>query len=184
MKKFWTNIAALNPEERLIFFGLVIASALSIVAVVVSAPPSPKAEHRPTEEPAVEQIVEEPQQFELYTFDKLVMAIAMTESSFNPDALGIAGDTGILQLREIYVREVNRLYGTDYKIEDAYDPAKSLELFFLMQQHYNPNSDIDTAIYYHNKSPQYIKRVKRNLEFIERYEEFRKVLSAYLTSFE
>lgn len=98
------------------------------------------------------------------------MAIAMTESRFNPDALGKASDSGLLQLTPIYVAEVNRISGADYILDDAFDIGKSLEMFDRMQAHYNPERDIDTAIYYHNKSPYYRKEVKRNLEFIQRYE--------------
>jgi len=141
-----------------------------VVHKMISTPNEPQV--------TVEQVTEV-RQFELHPFEQLIMAIAFTESRFQSDALGTAGDTGILQLREIYVREVNRLYGTSYTIEDAYSPEKSLEMFLLMQQYYNPSGNIETGIYYHNKSPYYAKSVKQNLELIERYETFRKVLENY-----
>ena len=109
-------------------------------------------------------------------WQQLIMAIAFTESRFTTDALGTAGDTGILQLREIYVKEVNRLYRTEYTIQDAYDPEKSLEIFSLMQKYYNPDRDLATGIRYHNKSPYYATTVKQNMELIQRYEEFRKLI--------
>ena len=112
----------------------------------------------------------------LDVWQQLIMAIAFTESRFTTDALGTAGDTGILQLREIYIKEVNRLYGTEYTIQDAYDPEKSLEIFSLMQEHYNPDRDLVTGIKYHNKSPFYAATVKQNMALIQRYEEFRKLL--------
>ena len=49
------------------------------------------------------------QNHELSNFDKLTMAIALTESRFNPDADSGHGDSGLLQLREVYIDEVNRL---------------------------------------------------------------------------
>ena len=52
----------------------------------------------------------------------LTLAIMYTESRFQPDALGTAQDSGILQLRPCYVQEVNRLAGTHYTPEDAFDP--------------------------------------------------------------
>lgn len=107
---------------------------------------------------------------------RLIMAIAFTESKFNASALGATGDTGILQIREIYVNEVNRLYGTDYIIQDALDPAKSIELFRLMQEHYNPSKGVTLGVRYHNKSPYYAVTVRQNMELIRRYEEFRKLL--------
>lgn len=109
-------------------------------------------------------------------WQQLIMAIAFTESRFTTDALGAARGTGILQLREIYVKEVNRLYGTEYTIQDAYDPEKSLEIFSLMQEHYNPDRDLATGIKYHNKSPYYAMTVRQNMALIQRYEEFRKLL--------
>jgi hypothetical protein len=109
-------------------------------------------------------------------WQQLIMAIAFTESQFTTDALGTAGDTGILQLQEIYVKEVNRLYGTEYTIQDAYDPEKSLKIFSLMQGHYNPNKDLAIGIKYHNKSAFYATTVKQNMALIQRYEKFRKLL--------
>lgn len=109
-------------------------------------------------------------------WQQLIMAIAFTESRFTTDALGAARGTGILQLREIYVKEVNRLYGTEYTIQDAYDPEKSLEIFSLMQEHYNPDRSLATGIKYHNKSPYYATTVRQNMALIQRYEEFRKLL--------
>lgn len=138
-----------------------------------------KALSAPEEPQVVIEQVPETVEFTLGSFEQLIMVIAFTESRFQSEALGTAGDTGILQLREIYVREVNRLYGTCYTIEDAYSPEKSLEMFLLMQQYYNPEDDIETGIYYHNKSPYYAKSVKQNLELIKRYETFRTILKNY-----
>ena len=113
---------------------------------------------------------------ELSDFDKLVMAICFTESRFRADAIGTQDDAGIMQIRPIYVAEVNRLYGTDYKPEDAFDIDKSLELYRLMQAHYNPNNDIETAIRYHNRSESYKRVVLENLELVNRYELLRSKL--------
>lgn len=106
----------------------------------------------------------------------LEMAIAFTESRFKTDAMGRAEDTGILQIRPVYVDEVNRLSGRDYTIEDALDPCLSLEMFNLMQKHKNPGHSIDTAIYFHNKSPYYKKTVLENVELIRRAEEMRRII--------
>ena len=103
----------------------------------------------------------------------LQLSIAYTESKFRPDAVGKDGDTGILQLREIYIEEVNRLYGTSYTIEDAFDIDMSIEMFEKMQAHYNKDKILEQALYYHNKSPLYTKTVKRNMELIKRAEIFR-----------
>lgn len=110
---------------------------------------------------------------ELSEWDKLIMAISFTESRWNPDAVGSAHDSGHLQLVPIYVAEVNRLYDTEYTIEDAFDISKSLEMYELMQQAYNPSRDINRAIYYHNKSESYKQTVLRNLELVRNYEAIR-----------
>lgn len=110
---------------------------------------------------------------ELSDFDKLTLAIALTESRFNPDADSGQGDHGLLQLRSIYIAEVNRLYDTEYTIEDAFDIDKSLAMFHLLQGYYNPSKDINKAIQYHNRNQNYKRVVMENYELICRMEEVR-----------
>lgn len=107
---------------------------------------------------------------------KLQLAIALTESRFDPSKIGADDDWGLLQIRPIYVKEVNRIAGTDYTHEDALDVDKSLEMFALMQAHYNPERDLETALRYHNKADWYRRKVLENLELINRYEEIRSKL--------
>lgn len=104
----------------------------------------------------------------------LEMAIAFTESRFKTDAMGKAEDTGILQIRPIYIDEVNRLSGRDYTIEDALDPCMSLEMFNIVQGARNPTKDMEEAIRLHNKSPYYRKVVLDNVDLIRRAEEMRR----------
>jgi hypothetical protein len=122
------------------------------------------------------QLLREQHKDELTDFDKLTLAIAMTESRFNPKADSGAGDNGLLQLRSCYIDDVNRLYGTVYTIEDAFDIDKSLEMFRLMQEAYNPNKDIQEAIKHHNRSSAYKVKVLENYELICRMEEVRSKL--------
>ena len=113
----------------------------------------------------------------LTQWQALQLAIALTESRFNPDAEGTADDRGILQIRPIYVAEVNRITGENYQPTDAFDIDKSLEMFSLMQNHHNPDHDIDRAIYLHNKSAAYKRKVLENLELIYRMEKVRIALT-------
>lgn len=106
-------------------------------------------------------------------FEMLTMAIALTESRFDPTALGTAEDAGILQIRPIYVAEVNRLLGSNYSHEDAFDITKSLEMFMALQEAKNPQRDIEKAIALHNRAPWYRKKVLENLEVIRKYEMIR-----------
>lgn len=107
----------------------------------------------------------------------LTLAIAYTESKFDETAVGKAQDSGLLQIRPIYCAEINRLYGTDYKIEDAFDIQTSLEMYELMQAAKNPNKDLDKAIRLHNRSDAYRREVLKNLEFIRRFETVRAALN-------
>ena len=109
----------------------------------------------------------------LSEWELLQLAIVYTESKFRPEVTGKNQDGGCYQMTPIYVREVNRIAGTDYAYEDVYDPDKAIEIFGKMQDAKNPGHDIDAAIYFHNKSASYKRVVLENLELIKRYETFR-----------
>lgn len=129
---------------------------------------TPKVEYVEVPTTRVEYVNESLDEFELLT-----MAIALTESRFDPTALGTADDAGILQIRPIYVAEVNRVSGSNYSHEDAFDITKSLEMFMALQEAKNPQRDIEKAIALHNRAPWYRKKVLENLEVIRRYEMIR-----------
>ena len=125
---------------------------------------------------AVPEPVVEPVCDTLSEWQMLKMAIAWTESRMNPQAVGKTNDYGVLQITPIYVKEVNRVSGTDYKHDDAFSVELSMEMFDLMQDAKNPSHEIDKAIYYHNKSASYREMVKKNYELIKRYEEVRRAV--------
>ena len=150
------------------------ASLLAIVMTVLTCLLCVWLDHTiPVRERVIEEKVLVPVD-SLSDWQVLEMAIAFTESRFKTDAIGKAEDTGVLQIRPIYVDEVNRLTGYEFTIEDALDPCLSLEMFNLMQEHKNPGHSIDTAIYFHNKSPYYKKTVLENVDLIRRAEEMRR----------
>jgi hypothetical protein len=107
----------------------------------------------------------------------LTLAIAYTESRCNPDSVGKDGDRGILQITPVYIREVNRLAGTHYRPEDAFDPATAVEIFERMQDCKNPDRSPDIALALHNRGAGYRARVLENLELIRRYEAARKTIT-------
>jgi hypothetical protein len=81
-----------------------------------------------------------------------------------------------MQSTPIYVKEVNRLLGEEkYSHEDAFNPEKSMEMFTIMQNHHNPENDIDRAIASHNPtaSSAYSVKVRKNMEWVRNYEEIR-----------
>jgi predicted CoA-binding protein len=117
----------------------------------------------------------------LSEWNTLQLAIAMTESEFNPNAVGKTMDYGIYQITPIYVKEVNRLLGNQvYTHNQAFDIEKSVEMFNILQSYKNPDQDINKAIYYHNKADWYRKKVLKNYETVKRYETLRAVLQEYI----
>lgn len=159
--------------------------AVFCVAIVLPFAAARGVEEEPVEAPVPEKISavqllrqqHQQPQGELTAWQVLQLAIAYTESRFNPSAVGKAQDSGILQITPVYVAEVNRLYGTDYALQDAFDIDTALELFALLQDKKNPAHDIDTAIYYHNKSNAYRRAVRKNMEFIRSYEAVRAAIT-------
>ena len=53
---------------------------------------------------------------------QLLAALILVESSGNPDAIGDNGKAvGVLQIHPIVIEDVNRIYGTDFTLEDRYE---------------------------------------------------------------
>ena len=145
-----------------------------IMCILVLAALGSKAETT-QKEPVIEQPVEEveAQRDTLSDWQLLQLAIALTESRFDPDAVGNNEDYGILQITPVYVQEVNRISGANYAHTDAFDISMAVDMFDILQARYNPGKDIATGIYYHNKSDAYRRRVMDNIEVIRRYERIR-----------
>ena len=83
---------------------------------------------------------------------------------------GKTNDVGILQITPIYVKDVNRILGEKrYTLSCRTDKRKSLEMFEILQNHYNPDKDIDKAIKLHNsKAPQtYRTKTMKQMEIIK-----------------
>ena len=102
---------------------------------------------------------------EKHPLEDLMNAIIHIESRGNPEAHNKNGDcVGILQITKICVRECNRILkikGTDksYTYADRWDKEKSIEMFYLLQEYYNPEHDIKKAIRIWNKRPSYMRIV-------------------------
>lgn len=114
---------------------------------------------------------------ELSEWEMLQLAIAMTESNFDPQAVGTHKDYGIFQITPDYVAEVNNILGEKvYTHDQAFDITKSVEMFNILQSDKNPSKNIDKGIYNHNKSKAYKQKVKKNIEVVKRYETLRMIL--------
>lgn len=144
---------------------------------VADQQPAPEAENHWS---AVELLKEyHGQKDGLTEWEKLQLAIILTESKGNPDAVGKDGDYGLYQMRECFVEEVNRISGSNYSHEDAFDMDNAIDMFNRLQSHYNSEKDIEKAIAYHNHGSAYRATVLRNLELVERMEVVRQKLIEY-----
>lgn len=105
---------------------------------------------------------------------RIINAVAFIESSFNEAAYNKDTDArGFLQIRNIMVCEVNQRTGTEFIHDDCWDKEKSIELFTLFQNHFNPTWDLELAARMwhggcngHNKisTELYYKKVKKVYE--------------------
>lgn len=103
-----------------------------------------------------QEIKREPSEWDIF-----VEALIQVESEGKADAVGKTNDVGILQITPIYVKDVNRILGEDkYDLSCRTDTEKSLEMFEILQNHYNPDKDIDKAIKLHNPRAGQSYRIK------------------------
>ena len=73
----------------------------------------------------------------MITFDQLIFALAIVESSLNPLAVGDNGNAvGYLQITPAVVEDVNTFYGTTYHMDDRYDTQKSVEICKYYLKHW------------------------------------------------
>lgn len=81
----------------------------------------------------------------------MIQALIQVESGGDSLAVGSTNDLGSLQLTPIYVKDVNRILNEErYTLDDRRSEKKSIEMFEIYQNHYNPQHDIKTAIKLHN----------------------------------
>lgn len=107
---------------------------------------------------------------ELSEWEIFIQALIQVESEGKADAVGTKNDVGILQITPIYVKDVNRILGEKrYTLSCRTDKRKSLEMFEILQNHYNPDKDIEKAIKLHNpKAPQsYCIKIMNQIEIIK-----------------
>lgn len=93
----------------------------------------------------------DPIELENTRWKKFIEALIYVESGGDPYAVGKTDDAGILQITPIYVEEVNRILGKNtFTLEDRFNTKRSLEMFDIYQQYYNPDREIEKAIRLHN----------------------------------
>ena len=65
---------------------------------------------------------------EVVVSDSLIDAIAIVESNNDNTKIGSFGELGILQIRQCVIDDVNKVYNTQYTINDTKDNEKSREI--------------------------------------------------------
>lgn len=71
------------------------------------------------------------------TIPELIDALIFVESSNRPHVTGDGGKAiGALQFQEIMIRDVNRIAGTNFKHEDAFNLEKSKIMAAIILNHY------------------------------------------------
>ena len=100
-----------------------------------------------------------------HPLEPLLKAIVHVESKGNPKAHNKRGDcVGLLQITKICVRECNNVLkrkGSDkrFTYSDRWDGDKSIEMFYILQEAYNPKNDINKGIRIWNRSASYRTKI-------------------------
>lgn len=71
--------------------------------------------------------------------DPFLRAVIRYESNFNEKAVNpITKARGILQIMPVMIKEVNKYSDVKYVWSDAFDPVKSIEIWYIIQSVKNP----------------------------------------------
>lgn len=90
-----------------------------------------------------------------YDWELFTRALIWVESKGDGKAIGVNDDVGILQIRKPIIDDCNRILGYDkYTLTDRLDSLKSVEMFNIIQDHYNPQHDYHWALkLWNSKAP-------------------------------
>ena len=136
----------------------------SIFSIFTTSNPTPEPDCLP-EPIEVEPKQEQKEQKEIQT--NLVEALIQVESRGKEDCIGdkhlIIPSVGVLQIRPIMVREVNRilkLLGNNqrYKNKDRYSRIKSIEMFNIWKDYHHKNDSDEIIARCWNGGPKGYKR--------------------------
>ena len=82
-----------------------------------------------------------------YDWEMFTQALIWVESKGDSKAVGSKDDTGVLQITPILLQDCNRILKTErFTLEDRLDSLKSIEMFNIIQDHYNPQHDFHLAL--------------------------------------
>lgn len=97
-----------------------------------------------------------------HNLSRLITAVATVESKLNEKA--VSGDcVGYLQIRPVLVKECNNILkkkksSKRYSLKDRYNKEKSIEMFYLIQENFNPSYNIERALWIWNADANAKKR--------------------------
>ena len=97
-------------------------------------------------------------------------AVCRVESNGNPLAVGDGGKAaGIAQIWAITVRDVNRIAGTRYTLNDRFDAEKSRQMFRLYTEHYAKGRSDEVKARIWNGGPNAMKATGKKLANLNAY---------------
>jgi len=97
-------------------------------------------------------------------------AICTVESNGNPLAVGDGGRAaGIAQIWAITVKDVNRIAGTNYTLNDRFDPEKSRQMFNLYVNHYGKGKSDGVKARIWNGGPNAMRATGQKKINLDRY---------------
>jgi hypothetical protein len=97
-------------------------------------------------------------------------AVCRVESNGNPLAVGDGGRAaGIAQIWAITVKDVNRIAGTNYTLNDRFDVEKSRAIFHLYTEHYGKGQSDEVKARIWNGGPNAMKATGQKLTNLNRY---------------
>ena len=128
--------------------------------------------------PIKEVVIEQPIVLPSKSIDDLINALIYVESRGNDSAVGdrhlAEPSVGVLQIRPIMVREVNRIcrrIGSNqrFTLKDRFDRDKSIHMFLIWKQFHHKDSDFEVIARSWNGGPRWrkIDRTKKYWEKVE-----------------
>ena len=146
-------------KHQKILTGLLILPFLSLSPEAIP----PISENWERQVPQIIVTVIKPQPIVIDTTFKLVEALIQVESRGNEGAIGDTNlgvpSIGVLQIRPIMVREVNRILkrtGSEkrYKKKDRFSRVKSIEMFMVWKNYHHPEGGFETIARNWNGGPR------------------------------
>ena len=128
-----------------------ILMLISVIALLLILLNNKKANGTPSK-PTPDKVEEVVKMDTVKPIDELVEALIFVESRGKEDAIGDthlgAPSIGVLQIRPIMVREVNRILkqkksDKKFKLKDRFSKDKSIEMFMVWKNFHHPNDGFE-----------------------------------------